>query len=495
MKNLFDRLQECQREGLRGIPMDELLIYMEDAARAIDYLNRRTHLVGSTSVGIQHCDVKPHNTLLVGGVVQVCDLGVARVLEDNRTSVATGSAAYIAPEFIRHNKPSAATDQYSLAITYIELRTGALPFQARTAATAYLIHLNGELDLAAMTAAEREVLVRATAVDPGSRYPSCAEFVKQLREAYALIPPEERAVVAGVARLNASGIVADSAADSNLLPDFGPVSTGAMEDQGEEPARSDEDEASSIFAEAPTNSSPATDLDQDNIPTLVCIGPALTKTPPRAEPVWPMSRPPEPQWFDQTWSRISSRWRAASPAGDGADRMSEPFRPDLDPGTPSMADSKHRNHRLGAESRRYVRYAVLVGLVIAMGVLAGLGASSYRAAEQRAANNERSARRCHAPDLAARQATAPADESLAEAWKLREQGRRRGLEGGNRAHPGRSQESFPLSISCRDRNGIGPICGSLGRHGPDARKGPRQPGGFRLSRPDQLSPGRLSASR
>ncbi|HEY1068061.1 MAG TPA: protein kinase, partial [Pirellulales bacterium] len=36
--NLFDRLEECKRQGMKGVPVGELLGYMEDSARGLDYL-------------------------------------------------------------------------------------------------------------------------------------------------------------------------------------------------------------------------------------------------------------------------------------------------------------------------------------------------------------------------------------------------------------------------------------------------------------------------
>src|SRR5947209_7145623 len=42
-KNLFDRLNECKLEGKTGIPSDELLDYMDAAAKAIDFLNQPIH--------------------------------------------------------------------------------------------------------------------------------------------------------------------------------------------------------------------------------------------------------------------------------------------------------------------------------------------------------------------------------------------------------------------------------------------------------------------
>src|SRR5262249_16919680 len=132
-KSLMDRLRECQKQGLPGIPRDELLEYMENAARALDFLNQPRHDLGSGPVAIHHCAIKPQNILIVGGAAQVCDFGLARVLGDVRVTQAQWTAAYVAPEVVadQAGKPSKSTDQYCLAITYIELRTGALPFDAR----------------------------------------------------------------------------------------------------------------------------------------------------------------------------------------------------------------------------------------------------------------------------------------------------------------------------------------------------------------------------
>src|SRR5262249_33558845 len=78
-KSLLDPLEECKKAGVKGIPTVELLDYLEDAARAIDYLNDPCHDLGQGPVGIQHCDIKPANLLIVGNAAQVCDFGLVRV--------------------------------------------------------------------------------------------------------------------------------------------------------------------------------------------------------------------------------------------------------------------------------------------------------------------------------------------------------------------------------------------------------------------------------
>jgi len=182
-KTLIDRLQECRDGGLSGIPVEELLGYMEDAAEAIDYLNSPVHDQGAGPMAIQHCDIKPHNLMIVGGALQVCDFGLARMMGVERVTTGAASIAYAAPELLESNRVSASTDQYSLAITYYELRCGTLPYRDETIAAALEAKQNETLDFTACWPAEQKVLQRATSRDPARRFPSAMELVRALREA------------------------------------------------------------------------------------------------------------------------------------------------------------------------------------------------------------------------------------------------------------------------------------------------------------------------
>ncbi len=186
-QSLADRLEECLQQGLPGLPAEELLAYFEGAARGIDYLNQPIHELGSGPVAIQHCDIKPRNILIVGNAAQICDLGIARVLSDPRNIEVVGSVAYVAPEVLMNNRPSPATDQYALAISYYELRTGHLPFEATSVAGACYVHLKGDLHFTGLSEAEAAVLSRATSLAPDQRFPSCLSMVHALGDAYGSI--------------------------------------------------------------------------------------------------------------------------------------------------------------------------------------------------------------------------------------------------------------------------------------------------------------------
>ncbi len=184
---LFDLFEKYWNQGNAGIPVDELLTYMEDAAKGIDFLNSPRHDLGSGPVAIQHCDIKPQNIVLVGDSAMVCDFGLARIAggdENLRTlSGPAGTPAYIAPECIRGTQPSSATDQYSLAIAYFELRTGTLPFPGESVTEILDAHVKGQLQLDSLPAAERAVIRKATSLRPEERYPTASKMVRALRRA------------------------------------------------------------------------------------------------------------------------------------------------------------------------------------------------------------------------------------------------------------------------------------------------------------------------
>ncbi|MEK6238788.1 MAG: serine/threonine protein kinase, partial [Planctomycetales bacterium] len=187
-KSLFDRLKECQAEGKPGVPVEELLDYMYQSARGIDFLNDPIHDMGEKhKIAIQHCDIKPQNIMLVGGVAQVVDFGLAKPLHQTQVAMTAGVAAtlaYAPPELLTKVGPTRGTDQYSLAVSYYELRTGRLPFpEDVTVAEVIEAHTQSKLDFSHVSEREQSILRKATVADASERFESATELVRKLKRA------------------------------------------------------------------------------------------------------------------------------------------------------------------------------------------------------------------------------------------------------------------------------------------------------------------------
>jgi serine/threonine protein kinase len=179
--SLWDRLAEARYLGLAGIPLGELLEIIGEVARVIDFLNEPCHeLEGRSGVAIHHRDIKPQNIMLIGRGVKVADFGLSCL--DNPSGASKSQCgltfAYAAPETFRR-RVSASSDQYSLAVTYCQLRGGRLPFVGPPAAV-MMGHLFGDPDLSMLPGPERPIIARAMAKDVTERWPDCRSLVKAL---------------------------------------------------------------------------------------------------------------------------------------------------------------------------------------------------------------------------------------------------------------------------------------------------------------------------
>jgi serine/threonine protein kinase len=170
-------LEQCfqlhRAEQRDGIPREELISYLRDAAEALDYMQQNHDL--------QHLDIKPENLLLLGKHVKVADFGLVKEVAGHTLNSMVGgmTPTYAAPE-IFDNRPSTRTDQYSLAIVYQEMLTGVLPFPGRTAAQLVAQHTQGKPRVAALSDQDRPIVLKALAKDPSQRYASCSEFIDAL---------------------------------------------------------------------------------------------------------------------------------------------------------------------------------------------------------------------------------------------------------------------------------------------------------------------------
>jgi WD40 repeat protein/tRNA A-37 threonylcarbamoyl transferase component Bud32 len=148
---------------------------------------------------IVHRDLKPSNVLVTGdGQVKLLDFGIAKALaEDDADSTRLAgersalTPAYAAPEQLRGDAPSAATDVYGLGVILYQLLTGRLPQRERETAerpTAVLRKDRGRLpeklrlQRLKEISADLDLIVGKTLhADPARRYGAAQEFADDLR--------------------------------------------------------------------------------------------------------------------------------------------------------------------------------------------------------------------------------------------------------------------------------------------------------------------------
>ncbi|HEY6055855.1 MAG TPA: serine/threonine-protein kinase, partial [Gaiellaceae bacterium] len=193
-----------------GTVGDRIAAGRVDPARALDWLEQAgAALDAAHAKGIVHRDVKPQNLLLAAdGTVRVADFGIASatgLASLTATGTVLGTLGYLAPEQALGQGTSPAADRYALAVVAYELLTGTRPFaggngpaEAAAAAREPVPQISrGRGDLPSSL---DPVFERALAKDPQARYPTCAEFVGDVRRAFADAAGTTRVVPAPVAK-------------------------------------------------------------------------------------------------------------------------------------------------------------------------------------------------------------------------------------------------------------------------------------------------------
>ncbi|MCL2013727.1 MAG: Stk1 family PASTA domain-containing Ser/Thr kinase [Oscillospiraceae bacterium] len=192
--NFGDRIQYIVMEYIDGITMKEYIeqikiLRWKDAVHFIVQILRA--LQHAHDKGIVHRDIKPHNIMLLqDGTIKVMDFGIARFArEEGRISEekAIGSVHYISPEQATGSRTDEKSDVYSVGIMLYEMLTGKLPFEGTTPENVAMQHMQAT----PMTPREHnetipegleEIVVRAMQKNPGSRYQSVAEMLRDIDE-------------------------------------------------------------------------------------------------------------------------------------------------------------------------------------------------------------------------------------------------------------------------------------------------------------------------
>lgn len=179
--SLLDRFEQCRRKGALGIERAQLLDLMRDAADALDFLSQKHAL--------QHLDVKPGNLLIIADRIKVADFGLIKDLHDQNQSLVSGlTPTYSAPE-VFDGRPDYRSDQYSLAIVYMEMLAGQVPFKGKSTGELARQHLTQQPELESLPPADRPIVARALSKNPLDRYGTCRLFVDQLLKTRGAVLP------------------------------------------------------------------------------------------------------------------------------------------------------------------------------------------------------------------------------------------------------------------------------------------------------------------
>jgi serine/threonine protein kinase len=176
-KSLHGLLGDYQSRNLLGIPREEVLGYLLEAAEALDWMN--------FGHGLQHLDVKPHNLFLVSNHVKVADFGLVDRLTDMEKTHPTQrqnggiTPLYASPELLR-GTVSRHCDQYSLAIVYQQLLTGTVPLWCQNLYQLMMLHMTAAPNLTPLPPEDRPIVARALSKRAEDRYPSCLDFLQAL---------------------------------------------------------------------------------------------------------------------------------------------------------------------------------------------------------------------------------------------------------------------------------------------------------------------------
>ncbi len=137
-----------------------------------------------------HRDIKPANVMLhVRGQPILMDFGIAKIVggaQHTATGAVLGTARYMSPEQVKSARVDARTDIYSLGVTLFEMVSGRAPFEAESAMTMMMMHIQDPvpdvrrlrpdvpMDLA-------RVISKALAKEPDDRFQTAAEMAAALR--------------------------------------------------------------------------------------------------------------------------------------------------------------------------------------------------------------------------------------------------------------------------------------------------------------------------
>lgn len=170
-------------------------------SRAIALFAQVLDALGAThDSGLVHGDVKSDNFMVeqlgIGEHVTMIDFGLAQAAAPPvigavaGNAVVLGTPAYMAPEVIRGEPPTRASDLYGAGVILYELLTGTTPFDGENVAVVAARHLYEPVEPPSQRRRDRaispvfdELVLRALDKRPVARFDDAGAFARELRAA------------------------------------------------------------------------------------------------------------------------------------------------------------------------------------------------------------------------------------------------------------------------------------------------------------------------
>ncbi len=177
-------------DWIDGVPVDRAM-FLDDAGRIDE--QRFAEFLADVSMVLHHVhertlvhgDIKPDNIIITtdaggGRMVHLMDFGLAQ--QRGSSGTVSGTLAYMAPEVLRRERATPASDLYSLGCVAFELLTGEPPHTGGTSLEVVRAHLLQDVDTSVLPVSDvlRGWIAALAARDPAYRFRSALALHREV---------------------------------------------------------------------------------------------------------------------------------------------------------------------------------------------------------------------------------------------------------------------------------------------------------------------------
>ncbi len=161
----------------QGLTIDQALTILRQIASALDHAHQQ---------GLVHRDIKPANILfMANGDAKVADFGIAKDFHQDQQLTQSGwrlgTPSYMSPEQVLAQPVDSRSDLYSLGVMLYEMLTGSKPYEARDQNNQMVMHVQQPIPrLPGALARYQGIIDRLMAKKPEQRFSTAAELLAEL---------------------------------------------------------------------------------------------------------------------------------------------------------------------------------------------------------------------------------------------------------------------------------------------------------------------------